>query len=1624
MSLVSSTTVLNALRMESFPLSHGSKVPIEASGTSFTGGRIGGILLLLICVAVAWTPTSVLAQFCGNVITGQNFCDPPGQGPASWGMDKCVMGGTAPINRSFCEIGGGIWNPTTTQCSGLADPPFHPTSPYLYRSNIVDEMLEGWMSYENTCGGGGTITAVDVPSCEITRQVWDGSFLTEEFGVKNTRFHKRISTTCVETNDDFRWYHLAPVACPTGSSLQRDILGKPYCLKTIGDACPVGNPVDPASGEKLHVESTALGIQASDLLRLYYRSYGDTLSRENSGLISGFWRFGFDRRLAVFDANSLMLYAGGREPHMFRKAADGVYSPVSVTRHSGMRIVANGSGFDLTDTDLVRWQFDGLGRVVAIVWPDGRSQTLTWGNGIATLTDEKQRSTGITIADIQSQINPPLVPPTPPINFISGKDINILSPANELVNVKTNIHGQVTSITTASGTRTFQYEDTTFKTGLTGLTDEDGVRHRRYTYAGKKVSEEFIRVNGVDIRQFAYSYSGDQITITNQMNQTSTANIVVSAGVRRLGSQSNNCASCGANTMNNTYDANGHLDSSIDLRGILTDLTIDPVRGLETERVEAKSAPGVPNPAAKRTIQTDWHATLRVPIQKRYLNNTNVLEQVKTWTYNGRGQVTAQCKHAPEVAGATGYACGSQMHAPVGVRQTRHAYCELPDLQQPATGCAVVGQIRTVDGPRTDVADITTSSYYLADDAGCASGQGSCAFRRGDLKDTINALGHTTTYLQYDRAGRVKRIRDPNGVLTDLTYDNQGRMTHTTIRANANGAPSAADSTTEIRHDITGEVDRVTQADGSFTEYVRDDAHRLTSIVDNLGNRVIYTLDAGGNRVREEIRDPGNVLRHLLAAQFDGFSRVRSQINAPYAGQQNLDHPSVKKTTFIFDMNGNLDLRTDPLGRVIEHMHDELNRLQETVEDHGVSGLNATTRIEYDTRDNISRITDPKSLATIYTYDGLDDLKAQYSPDTGTIAFEVDGAGNRVLHTDARGIPARMQYDSLNRLTLIEYPNSAENTTYEYDNVQPTCGPDEQFGTSRLTRFTDESGETALCYDHRGNIVRKIQVIGGASLEVQYTYSSTNQVTGVRLPGGRWINYGRDGVGRTTSISMQHPNSASVPIVNNVNYLPFGPISGIHWADGGSLLRGFDQNYWPEVLQSSRTTGLSAAFDTNDLGNITGIQAAAPVSTSIYEYDRMNRLAAVTRNGLPVDAYSYDATGNRTSHNGTSYKYENNSHRLNRIGTAERAYDESGNLVNQSIALLSGKGFNYSARNRLTSLEFNGMRDSGYLYNARGERVYKETPFSITLFLYDESGKLLGEYDYTGQVLNEYVWLDSLPVALLTDRSWMPIEPDHLGSPRRVIDSARGLAVWSWDLQGSAFGNDAPSEDPDLDSIQFQLNLRFPGQYFDAESGLHHNGFRDYEPSTGRYLEGDPIGLYGGVSSYSYANSNPLNSSDEYGLRSGTAMLGPVPAGRPPQQQTRLPNPYNPALCFSDPDCAPGDGGFDTSVGCGLWYCCRGGKCDWMPELTPWCKDYPANMCWESEVRCSEVTSFVGRVGGGIPTGCSCKLIVVTYTDGRSTRSQGLPPMDGNVCKGLKNPRLVATCLALTVTSEVQNFMK
>jgi len=155
------------------------------------------------------------------------------------------------------------------------------------------------------------------------------------------------------------------------------------------------------------------------------------------------------------------------------------------------------------------------------------------------------------------------------------------------------------------------------------------------------------------------------------------------------------------------------------------------------------------------------------------------------------------------------------------------------------------------------------------------------------------------------------------------------------------------------------------------------------------------------------------------------------------------------------------------------------------------------------------------------------------------------------------------------------------------------------------------------------------------------------------------------------------------------------------------------------------------------------------------------------------------------------------------------------------------------------------------------------------LFVYDQAGHLLGEYTTSGTRIAEYVWMDDTLVGIIKTAegsTYQFVETDALGTPRAVVNPTNNTIIWRWDITPTAFGEHNPVNDPDGNGNNYSLGLRYPGQFNDGLDFINYNGFRDYYANSGRYLESDPIGLEGGISTYGYVGAQPLTLSDPLGL--------------------------------------------------------------------------------------------------------------------------------------------------------------
>jgi RHS repeat-associated protein len=730
------------------------------------------------------------------------------------------------------------------------------------------------------------------------------------------------------------------------------------------------------------------------------------------------------------------------------------------------------------------------------------------------------------------------------------------------------------------------------------------------------------------------------------------------------------------------------------------------------------------------------------------------------------------------------------------------------------------GRVLTADGPRTDASDVTTFEYYI-----CTTG-----YACGQVHTVTNAAGHITTYNTYNAFGQPLTITDPNGTVTTLAYDARQRL----ISRQTGG------ETTTFDYWPTGLLKKVTLPDSSYVLYTYDPAHRLTQVSDGLGNSIDYTLDAMGNHTSEYVYDPSSILHRTHTRIFNVLNQLYQDINA--AGT------AAVTTTYGYDANSNQTSIAAPLSRNTSNYYDELNRLTRIVDP--ASGW---TQFRYDTSDNLTTVIDPRSLTTSYTYTGFGDLKTQVSPDTGTTTNTYDSGGNLFTSTDARGAISTYSYDALNRMTSVSY--SLSGSTDQTISLTYDTGTN---GKGHLTGASDASHSLSWSYDALGRVTNKTQTVGSVTQSVGYGYTSGN-LTSLTTPSGQSVTYGYNANHQVTSIAV---NGTSV--LSGVTYEPLGPLNGWTWGNGTTTTRTFDTDGKITQIVSAGTK----TYTYDDAFRITGISDTSAGSANwTYGYDSLDRITSGTSPSV-TRGWTYDGNGNRRTETGSSpstYTISPTSNRISGItGALVRTYgyDAAGNTTSYASATAT-----YNNAGRLKTLTQGGTTET-LIYNALGQRIEKTGGSAGTvLYAYDEAGHLLGEYDGTGALIEETVWLGDIPVATLRPNgasvSIYYVHTDQLNTPRQVTRPSDNVQMWTW--FSDPFGTDATNANP-AGAGAFTYNLRFPGQIFDGQAGLHYNYFRDFDPAIGRYAESDPVGLESGIDTYLYVDANPISFVDPYGM--------------------------------------------------------------------------------------------------------------------------------------------------------------
>jgi RHS repeat-associated protein len=717
------------------------------------------------------------------------------------------------------------------------------------------------------------------------------------------------------------------------------------------------------------------------------------------------------------------------------------------------------------------------------------------------------------------------------------------------------------------------------------------------------------------------------------------------------------------------------------------------------------------------------------------------------------------------------------------------------------------------------------------------------------LTKQLDALGNTTahSYQVADgtAAGTLGSLVYPTQVVyptfTQQTkYDSRERPTsQTLLNTNARGTEGLVSTSV---YDKRGQMTSDTDANGKTRFYSYNALGQLTQTTDSLGNKTQAQYDARGNLI--QITDAKGQVNKFT---FDKNNRLTSETL-----------PLGQSTQYQYDAAGNLTQKTDPAGKKSTISFDVLNRVTE------VKQYNSTNTLQ---------------RTTTYTWDASDNLTAWSDTDA------TRPAGQQLSS-------ATLTYDDASRKTseVVSYPKpptagaSGSGGTY-------TQGYSYQYSAAGYkTQLTWADG-TAIGYSYsQHGELENVSIPGEGSISVgQFKWTAPAKVT---LPGGTVQDRTLDGLLNLESLKVNTPGAQTVLRIDNTygkvqelktnNRTDSAPTS----TSSGSSTKNSTFSYDDEIrlIQANTdTAGLFGSATENFTLDAVGNRIAHSQVAGAWTYDANNRLTqrgAGTCTTHGVSCYTWDDTGNLTQKRETASGFTQDT---------QYRYDSQNRLVEVTDAstgqsrLVARYGYDPLDR-RLWKEQYRDIAGQAlaqakrtyYLYADEG--LIAEATQDITL---NTDGSVTASSASTGTptITTQYgptpdseFGTDVLFIKTKNTKGQDIVayyHRDQLGTPVQATDRA-GNVVWaaSYNVFGQAsITTPTPaSTDGTPNYGTITSNIRLPGQYLDAETGLHYNYRRYYDTQSGRYTQSDPIGLGGGWNTYAYANGSPLMYTDPLGL--------------------------------------------------------------------------------------------------------------------------------------------------------------
>lgn len=755
---------------------------------------------------------------------------------------------------------------------------------------------------------------------------------------------------------------------------------------------------------------------------------------------------------------------------------------------------------------------------------------------------------------------------------------------------------------------------------------------------------------------------------------------------------------------------------------------------------------------------------------------------------------------------------------------------------------------------------------------------------------TLDAAGNRVSERSYDASGRLhhrldrdfdeygslRRRIDGNGDSTEFGRDSEGRLT--TVQGPGGRLVS-------YRYDALGR--RVAAVDAARNEarvgYDRLD--RPVAIGDPLGNTTFTAFDGLGNRQFLDSPDSGwswfehDAAGNLVAAT-DGAGNLANYRSDALNRLLSIDHAGVTSdVAFHYDQDagrGRLTGVVDATGES-QYRFDGWGRLSEQV--RTIDGSRYRVAYEWDEGDRIAAIQYPSGMQIVYSRDAIGRIRSIHRAEDGhseDLVVDVNylGSGPVVAFAYGNGLafgagfdlehqiqsmqsgPLRLDFthDPAGDITgITEVLSEARSWTLRYDEL------------GRLVHAFDGAGrERAWKYDANGNREMQLTPLD----EVRYSYQTgTNRLTAF----SGW-QIGRDSAG------------------NRIEMLDASGSGWLFSYTAASRLQAVTHRETMMIGNGEKKARMidSSVGDYGYDGLGRRIVKTSGAGTTHFIYGRQNELLGEYRpDGTPIAEYVWMrgvpvavVAGDGIEHSPMTSVVDNGDTSTQAIGDWSTKTDKKSYGTNHQLSASTESRYRWYPQLTAGAYEVHAWWVSSNSYSDAVEYRVDHQGGSDRLIRSHRHGggrwQRLGTWVFSGGA-DEFieasaddgifsadaVRFEPMSPHPGTSRAVHYVHADHQGAPRAVT-SAAGTVIWLWDRD--SFGRDFADEDPDGDGVAFNLNLRLPGQYFDRESGLHYNLYRDYDPNLGRYVQSDPIGLRGGMNPYSYASSSPWSLADPDGL--------------------------------------------------------------------------------------------------------------------------------------------------------------